>query len=378
MPYVFNPYTYSYVYYPEGSPPPKFDTSGEEYIPGFAESYAQSNPNSAYAKATANMIAGDFGGNSGTIYGQTNPPIVSVHGGPAYDEALLGQSTSSTSTSGSSDQTTNDQRNAYEYLQRTFESWGLGSLAPVILEYVQQGYDPDTIMLMVQDTPEYKQRFAGNEIRKKAGLAVLPPAEYLALERSYRQILESNGLPTGFYDDVSDFTAWIGADVSPSEIQDRVSIAVRAIHNTDDAYLTTLREYGLGQGDLLAAILDRERALPLLQKTVREAEIGAEARRQGLTLSQARAAYFESLGVDQGLAASAYQMIGATLPALRQLGDIYGDEDYDQAALEDELLGRSGMASERRRRLQTMEKSSFSGQSAINRTSLAGPSRAEF
>lgn len=374
MPYVFDPYNFAYVYYPEGSPPPVFDRSGEEYIPGYTDSYVASNPNSEAARqgATSGSVAGDTGSLAG-VYGD---PVVSVHGDPgpgAPAGAPAAGGAGGTEGAGS-----NAERNAYEYLQRTFESWGLGSLAPKILEFVQQGYDPDTIMLMLQDTPEYKQRFAGNELRKKAGLAVLPPAEYLALERTYRQILESNGLPSGFYDDVSDFTAWIGQDVSPSEIQDRVGIATRAIHNTDDSYLSTLREYGLGQGDLLAAILDRDRALPLLQKTVREAEIGAEARRQGLSLTQARAAYFESIGVDQGAAASAYQMIGATLPTLSQLGDIHGDESFDQATLEDELLGRSGMASERRRRLQTREVSAFSGESAINRTSLAGPGRASF
>jgi hypothetical protein len=272
----------------------------------------------------------------------------------------------------------NNKRDAYEFLKRTFEEYGLGSLAPTILEYIQQGYGADTIALMLQDTPEYKARFSANEARKKAGLSVLSPAEYLSLERSYRQILESNGLPSGFFDDVSDFTAWIGGDVSPAEIQDRVQIGVRAVNNTDESFVSTLREYGLGSGDLLAAVLDRDRALPLLQKTVREAEIGAEARRQGLSLTQARAAYFESMGVDQGTAANAYQMIGAGLPTLAMLGDIYGDSGYGQGTMEDELLGRSGMASERRRRLQGREVGSFSGQSAVNRQSLGGASRGDF
>jgi hypothetical protein len=334
MPYIFDPATWSSIYYPEGSPPPAVDKNAE---PG-------------------SRIGEDFQ--------------------PAPSGATSPQ-TSSTSTSSSSSAQNMEQRNAYETLRRIFEGYGLGSLAPQILSFVQQGYGPDTISLMLQETNEYKQRFAANETRKKNGLAVLSPAEYLSVERSYRSLLESNGLPKGFYDDQSDFTKWIGDDVAPEEIRDRVNLAVRAVNNTDSAYLNTLREYGLGQGDLVAAMLDRDRALPILQKTVREAEIGAEARRQGLGLSKARAGYFESLGVTGEQAAQAYQTIGQVMAPLHQLGQIYG-EQYDQADIEDELLGRSGAASQKRARLQSKETAAFSGESAVGQRTLAGKSRGQF
>lgn len=270
------------------------------------------------------------------------------------------------------------KRDAYSYLLNLFKNFGLDSLAPKILEYVQQGYGPDTISLMLQDTPEYKQRFKANEERRKKNLPVLSPAEYTALEKTYRQILESNGMPSGFYDSLDDFSSWIGGDVSPTEILERVQAAARAVNNTDSAYLQSLREYGLGEGDLVAAMLDRDRALPLLQKTIREAEIGAEARRQSLRLSKERAGLFESMGVTGSEAAQAYQTIGGVLPTLEQLGDIYNDDSYDQSTIEDELLGRSGLASQRRARLQAREQGSFSGSTGIGQKSLAGKSRGEF
>ena len=269
------------------------------------------------------------------------------------------------------------KRDAYDFLLRIFQTYGLDSLAPKILEYVQQGYGADTITLLLQDTPEYKQRFKANDARKKNGLSVLSPAEYLSLERSYRQVLEANGLPTGFYDSQDDFAGWIGSDVSPAEIQERAQDAARAVNNSDQGYLQSLREYGLGTGDLVAAMLDRTRALPLLQKTIRMAEIGAEARRQGLSLSQGRADYFESIGVTQDVAAGAYETIGEVLPTLTNLGDIY-DQDYDQVDIENELLGRSGLASQKRKLLQAREVGSFSGSSSIGDKSLAGKSRGEY
>ncbi len=269
------------------------------------------------------------------------------------------------------------KRDAYDSLLKMFQMYGLDSLAPKILQYIQQGYGADTITLLLQDTPEYKQRFKANDIRKKNGLSVLSPAEYLALERTYRQILESNGLPTGFYDSLDDFANWIGSDVSPQELQTRVTEAARAMNNSDPNYVKALRNMGLGDGDLTAAMLDRDRALPLLQKTIREAEIASEAYRQGLDLSKDRAAYFESMGVTGGDAQQAYETIGEYLPTLSQMGNIY-DQSYGQTDIEDELLGHSGLASQKRKLLQAREVGSFSGSSSITDKSLAGKSRGEY
>jgi|SRR5215216_2530516 len=71
------------------------------------------------------------------------------------------------------------QRDAYLALKSLFDGYGLGTLATKILEFVQNGYSSDTISVLLQETTEYKQRFAGNEKRKAAGLPVLRPGDYL-------------------------------------------------------------------------------------------------------------------------------------------------------------------------------------------------------
>src|SRR5215475_13221326 len=123
---------------------------------------------------------------------------------------------------------TGSNRDAYLALKSVFDSYGLGSLADKIYNYVKNGESADTISIQLQDTPEYKKRFAGNELRKKAGLPVLNPADYLATEASYRQIMQQAGMPSGFYDKPDDFDDWIGKNVSPSEIQSRVDLATQA------------------------------------------------------------------------------------------------------------------------------------------------------
>lgn len=255
---------------------------------------------------------------------------------------------------------TGDQENAYEQVLGLFKQYDLETLAPQILKMVQQGYDQTTISVMLQDTPEYKRRFAGNEARKKAGLSVLSPAEYISLERSYRQVLQSYGLPKGFYDSPSDFTQWIGTDVSPSEINDRAQIASDAVNSSDPAYIEALQQMGLGHGDMVASVLDQKRALPVLKKIVGAAQIGAEGIRQGLNVDTSRAMQWASQGVTQQQAAQAYQTIGQNVNTARELGQRYG-EVYGQTELEDELLGGSGLASAKRKRLAARESGEFAG-----------------
>jgi len=355
MPYMFDPYTYAYVYYPEGSPPPKLKQQGGEYIEGFTDFYVQNNPNQPYSQ--------QHPGGTGNA--------VQVGNGN------LDSSSATSSTNSGAGGNGNDQRNAAEYLTRLFESYGLGSLAPKILEFVQQGYDTDTIALMLQDTAEYKQRFAANEKRRAAGMAVLSPAEYLNLERSYRQLLSSAGLPAGFYDSQDDFTQWIANDVSPAEIQDRAQMASTALYSSDNHYLQTLRSYGLGDGDLVAYMLDPKKALPLLQKTVKASMVGAEASRNSLGITQQRAEYFADMGVSGEQARSAYQTIGENLPTAEKLGRL-GGESFGQPDLEDELLGGSGLASAKRKRLATQEIGRFAGASGAGDKALAGRTRGEY
>ena len=273
--------------------------------------------------------------------------------------------------------TAQEKANAYEELKAMFDSYDLGSLAPLILQMTQDGLDKDTISLRLQQTDQYKQRFKGNEERKKLGLGVLAPAEYIALERQYRQILESNGLPKGFYDQHDDFAGWIGQDVSPAEIQWRAETAADAANNSDQFYIQTLRDYGLGQGDLVASLLDRERALPILQKTVKASLIGAEARRNSLGLEADRAMMFAQLGVTQDAARQAYQVIGENLPAAQRLGTIYG-EAFGQTDLEDELLGGSGEAASKRNRLASAERAMFSGSSGLGQRALGATVRSDY
>lgn len=234
-----------------------------------------------------------------------------------------------------SNQLSGEKRDAYAALTNLFAGYGLQSLAGKIYEYIQNGYSADTISVLLQDTPEYKERFAGNQQRKAKGLPVLSPAEYLSTESSYRQLMRQAGLPAGFYDQASDFTSFIGKDVSPTELKSRVDLASQATALASPVYKEALqRMYGISEDSLTAYFLDPDRALPIIQKQAAAAAIGAEALRRGLDVSP-RAEEYALSGVTQQQAAQAYGTIADQLPDYEVFSSSFGEKvtqgDFEQA-----------------------------------------------
>lgn len=252
-----------------------------------------------------------------------------------------------------------EDRDAYASLVSLFGSYGLGSLAPKIFDYVKEGYGADTIALLLQDTSEYKERFAANETRKKMGLPVLSPAEYLSTESAYRQILSSAGLPKGFYDNNADFRQWIANDVSPSEIKDRVDLATAATTQSNPAFRAALHEmYGIDAKDLTAYFLDRKKAEPLLKKQAAAAAIGAAALRRGFKTSTVNMENYATAGITGQQAEEGYARIAEGLDSMLGIATRFGSSWSLQEA-EQATFG-IGME-DKRKRLASQERALFSG-----------------
>jgi hypothetical protein len=267
-----------------------------------------------------------------------------------------------------------DRQNAIAALTAQFSAMGLGTdVAAAITAMVQQGYTADTISLIAQDPTStnplaiaMQTRFAGNAARVKAGLAPLSPAEYLATERSYRQVLSSAGLPSGFYDQTSDFTKFISQDISPTELKSRVDLASDAVTNADPFYRQSLQQqYGLSTGDMIAHVLDPSVALPILQKQAAAVSFGAEAQRQGLVVNNATAMLYGAQNISQAQAAQGFKTIAEMLPSEQALASRYTPEaaGNQMAALTADVFGgpNAGIAAANLKRLSTMETSAFGG-----------------
>lgn len=262
-----------------------------------------------------------------------------------------------------------EDRDAFLAVNALFKSYGLETLAGKIYDYVKNGYSADTISILLQDSNEYKTRFAGNQSRIQAGLPVLSPAEYLATEASYRQIMESAGLPLGFYDQPSDFSDWIGKNISPTEIQSRVDLATQATILANPNYRRALNMMGINDADLTAYFLDDKRALPYLQKSAATAAIGGEALAQGLTFDKAYSEQLALQGIGQEEARSGYSQLASELETYQNLGRMY-NEEFTQRTGEQALFEGSAEALRKKGRLLSQERGAFSGASGGARAGL--------
>lgn len=263
-----------------------------------------------------------------------------------------------------------ESRDAYLALKAAFKNYGLESLAGKIFDYVKNGNSADTISLLLQDSDEYKKRFAANELRKKAGMSVLSPGEYIAAENSYRQIMRQSGLPKGFYDNNEDFNQFLGADVSPTELQDRVNLATQASVLANTSYKEALQQMGISQGDIAAYFLDSTKAMPFIQKAAAQAAIGAEALKRGFQFDQQYTEELATSGISRDQANQAYAKIGDEYSTLSTLGEIYGG-GWTQRQAEEDIFKGGNEASMQKRRLGQTERGNFAGNAGSARGGLA-------
>lgn len=260
------------------------------------------------------------------------------------------------------------QQSAFATLTSLLNEFGLSSLTDQVKQWIVGGTtDSSTLMLNLQQTNEWKQRFKGNEMLAAQGLGVLSPAEYLATERSYAQVMRNYGLPEGFYDDPADFAKWIGNNVSAAELQQRVSAYSDLANREDPAIVQQLKSMGMTQGDLLAYMMDPGRATPLIQRQYQTALLGGAARRAGLDGSAIDNNYLDQLagqGITEQQAATGYGQIAGSLADANQLAKIHG-ENYGLNDMQAEVFQNDGKAANKRKRLASQERASFSGSAGV-------------
>ena len=141
----------------------------------------------------------------------------------------------------------------------------------------------------------YAKRFGGMAELAARGQAI-SEAEYIELERSYRNIMSNYGLPSTYYDRFDDYARLIGAGLSPNEVEQRVVAAKQAMNPLVAA---ELREYyNVTDGDLTAYMLGLvdEKGLGLasarnqdeIRQRGRLAQIGAAAEQAGFSMNRAQ------------------------------------------------------------------------------------------
>jgi len=263
------------------------------------------------------------------------------------------------------------QQNAFDLVAAQLAAWGLSSLLPDLRTFILQGDTaPDTLTLALSNTDAYKARFIGNETRIKNGLQALTPAQYVATETQYADILRSYGLPAGFYDKHSDFTDFIGKDISAAELDARAKIAHDQYEAAPAATKALWQQYYGTKGDAIAAILDPAVATQVIQDRSTQVAIGGAAAQQGLAVNQKRAQQLQQAGVTGQQAQAGYQQIVKSMPFDNSIAQRFGTT-FGQQQEENSILLGNAADTQKRQTLYDEEQALFKGHGGASANSLS-------
>jgi NADPH-dependent ferric siderophore reductase len=270
-------------------------------------------------------------------------------------------------------------QSAYDLLFEQFNQYGMGALVEPLKQFIQQGLSSSEFTLRLRDTDAYKKRFAANASRIAKGLSALNEAEYIGLEDQYQNIMREYGLPASYYargemGRQEGFEKFLANDVSAAELEDRVLTAQSRVMNANPEVLASLKQFypGISNGDILAYTLDPEKALTDIKRKVTAAEIGGAAMQAGLQTGVTRAEELGAAGVTKQQAQQGYSTIAGGLQRGSQLASIYGESPYTQTQAESEIFNIAGSteAEKQRKKLTSLEKATFSGQTGLSSGAL--------
>ena len=272
----------------------------------------------------------------------------------------------------SQEEKTQERLSAYNILKMEFDQYGLGTLVSDIKDLLINNTPTSEFGLRLRGTDAYKARFKANEARIAAGLAALSPAEYVALEDQYQNVMRNYGLPSSYYTKdttgkQAGFEKFIAGDVSATELEDRIATAQKRVLNANPEVSTALKAFypDIQNGDILAYALDPAQGLENIRRKVTAAEIGGAAIAQKLQTGAARAEELAGYGVTKAQAQEGYQTAAGIIPRAQQLSGIYKQDQYDLTQAEQEIFGLAGAAeaTKQRKKLVGLEKAAFSGTS---------------
>lgn len=272
-----------------------------------------------------------------------------------------------------------DSGDAWAQLSAILQDRGLGSLSNFIENGIIQGWDAAQAEQHIRETPEWQTRFAAIIQRQKLGLPAISEDDVVNTERQYAQIMQSAGLPAGFYDQPSDFTDLLVKDISPTEVQNRVVQGYQAAMNAPPETKNALKSmYGLNDGDLAAYFLDPSKTEELLTKQVTSAQIAGAAQRTGFGgIDKTQAEGLNALGVTNDQATQGF----SDLASKAQLMQTLPGEGGDNIGSDQQLAAEFGQNAAAQRAIKdrgAQRVAAFSGNGtfASNKEGFAGVGKA--
>jgi hypothetical protein len=272
-----------------------------------------------------------------------------------------------------------ERQSAYDLLLSQFKQYGLEALVEPLKGLITSGASPAEFTIRLRESDAYKKRFSANAQRVAKGLRSLSESEYIQLEDQYQDVMRRYGLPETYYARgemgiQEGFNKFLEGDVSPVELEDRISTAQKRVLNANPEVTAALKEFypDITNGDILAYTLDPKNAIENIKRKVTTAEIGGAAIQAGLQTGLTRAEELRAAGITKDTAQQGYGTIAGGLQRGSQLASIYGEDPYNQATAETEVFGLAGAqeAAKQRKKLTGLEKATFSGQTGLSAGAL--------
>lgn len=280
-----------------------------------------------------------------------------------------------------------------EELLKKYNIQGLASVLDQIRSEYPEASTDDVLFLLQFDSrynAKFNERFKANAQRSAAGLTVLKPDTYLAMEQGYKKVFNQYGLVD--FDNQDYYDSLISADLAVTEVTDRVNMAFdRVLNDTAVSDAFTKFYPSVTKAKIVTAILDPKKQAPAIERQVKAAEIGGAALRQNLMTSEFAATEEQAnvpftnvtrgtvgadvlgqQGVTKAQAEAQYKSIAEFLPTAEKLSSIYGGtaEQYGLLQAEQEKLQGLASAARKRENIRALEIAQFGKRSGLGKGAL--------
>ncbi len=269
---------------------------------------------------------------------------------------------------------TQAREGAGSFLRGILDQYGLGSLSGEVESLINQwGTNVNVISERLRQTEPYKVRFKGLLGLQQRGIPdVRNEAEYLNLEKQYRQAFREAGLrdylgqsgTQAEYDAIarlaSDFS------VSVNEVRDRITDAQRVVAETPQEVRDSLqRFYNVDPATLTSYVLDPQRTTGEIQRRANAAIVGGYAQRAGLEFGAGVSERIgEFLGGERDIMGTQIEPQLADIARTQRTTERLAQIEQGTLTAEETALSQLDLDEEARRKvrgLQSRERARFGG-----------------
>jgi hypothetical protein len=227
--------------------------------------------------------------------------------------------------------------------------------------------------LQLINTKSYYERFGKvNEARLSAGYKALDEKTIVGMEDEYQKVLTSYNMPTGFYDQTTDFQSFLKNNLTNVDVANIIQ-AYRdfVTTGTDSNVRKQLKDlYGIGDEALTAYMIDPAKGQGILEQIAGKNMNTAAALIEGLTAEEANMAQTYGAGsLGYGSQRQKYSQVQRELQTTGNLAAIYGENFGAKEAIAAEF-GGDVQAQAQAARIKATGAAAFGGTSGIGSKAL--------